>query len=231
MNLQRILLTALLLVAFTAGAVGQESPTAELIDEFGLLVCDSILGRVDNLAFGLQNEPGSIAVILIYRPTVQPTQAEKRRKLISSALQNRGIESERYRFFLNERSPDGQIRTKFWKVPPGATAPLDESRPWNEPPPDVSHRFMFGYEDETGICPTFVPRAFANLLLDSPGSIGRVVIIVGNDPLVERFGFAKQWIDQLVGQYGVSRKRLRLVFRKSKDETGAEFWFIPAKKL
>ncbi|MGE0656456.1 MAG: hypothetical protein AB7F88_13530 [Pyrinomonadaceae bacterium] len=89
---------------------------------------------------------------------------------------------------------------------------------------------MFGYEDEIGICPTFVPKNFARLILENPGSRGHIVVRIGEDPLVNRFYFAKEWINELVEKQGVPRKRLRLFFAKGEGLTGVEFWYVPKKK-
>jgi hypothetical protein len=89
---------------------------------------------------------------------------------------------------------------------------------------------MFGYEDEIGICPTFVPKAFAKLIHENPGSRGHIVVRVGDDPTVDRFYFAERWIEELVEKQGVPRKRLRLFFGKGKGSTAAEFWFVPTRK-
>ena len=228
MKFRRALLAITLLIAFGVVAGAQETPKAELVDEFGALPCEFVLARVDALAHRMQVDPMAAIAIVIYRPVNNPNLVEGRRRLISSALQLRRTDRDRYRFFLIDKSPDGEIRTKIWSVPPGAIGPDDGSAPW-DPIPDISRQFMFGYVDETDICPTYVPSAFAKLLLDNPGSIGRVIVTTSPNPIVERFGFAQTFIDELVVRQGVPRKRLRLIFRTSKEETGAEFWFMPAK--
>ena len=47
MNLPRIYLIAVLLMAFCLGANGQEPPTAVLVDEFGVLCSEELLARYD----------------------------------------------------------------------------------------------------------------------------------------------------------------------------------------
>ena len=107
--------------------------------------------------------------------------------------------------------------------------PVTEAALWNPEVPDTSRPFMFGYEDENGICPTFVPKAFAKLILNNPGSRGHIVVRVGDDPMINRNYFADWWIKELVEKQGIPRKRLRLFFAKGKGLTGAEFWFVPAR--
>ncbi|MGD9587718.1 MAG: hypothetical protein AB7Q37_08500 [Pyrinomonadaceae bacterium] len=223
------LLVALVCILAIYGKA-QEVRKAVLFTEFGSLPCEHILGQTDAFATELQKQAETTAAIIIHRPKVQPTLAERRRRLISSTLQLRGIEKARISFFLVGQSEDGEIRTSYWRVPPGATAPINETRLWNEPEPDVSQSFMFGYEDEIDICPTYVPKAFAKIILENPGSIGRIIVKKGPDPMEYPSFFAARLIKDLVENHKVPRKRLRLIFRKGKEMTAAEFWFVPSKK-
>lgn len=230
MNLPRIYLIAILLLAVGVGANGQEPPKASLFTEFGSMPCEHILAQTDAFAAELQKQARTTGAVLIHRPKVQPTRAEKRRRLISSTLQLRGIDKTRISFFLADQSEDGEIRTAYWKVPSGATPPANESKLWNESAPDVSQSFMFAYVDEIDICPTYVPKAFAKIILENPGSIGRVMVVKGTDPMEYPSYFAERLIKELVEKHRVPRKRLHLIFRNGKEMTAAEFWFVPAKK-
>ncbi len=161
--------------------------------------------------------------------------------MISTILQLRGVPTNRFSFFKGEWASEGEIRTQIWKIKPGAKPPVADSVPWNEPEPNLSLPFLYGNADEYGICPAFVPKAFAKLILDNPGALGHVVVIPGAlghvvvipgaAASVNKFYFAEQWIHELVKEHGVPRKRLRLFFTKPRGGlTAAEFWFIPARK-
>ena len=213
------------------GVGAQEPPKPKLVDEFGLIVCGNLNARTDGFAQEIKLEPTAKALILIYPPTFRPEeQAERQRRRISTSLQLSGLDVDRFQFRKAGRSPDGQIKTEFWKLPMGAEQPETDAVLWNEEPPEASRAFIFGSEDEYGICPTFVPRAFAKLILDNPGSRGHVVVTQGDAPMLNKFYFADEWIKELVEKQGVPRKRLRLFFAKGKGPTAAEFWFVPAKK-
>lgn len=229
MNLPKICLITILLSAFNFGASGQELPKSKLISEFGFLPCGHLHAQTDVFADEIQQDANSRAAILIYPPAEHPEQAQKRRKQISSFLQNRGLTSNRYSFYKAEKSPDGAIRAEFWKLGPGAEIPF-AGAPWDEKIPDTSRSFIFGYADEINICPTYVPKAFAKLILENPGSRGHIVVEVGNDAIVDKFWFAETWIKDLVESHGVPRKSLRLFFAKGKHMTTAEFWFVPPRK-
>jgi hypothetical protein len=229
MSCSAILSTAILILAFCSVVVGQEPPKASLIDEFGALPCEFVLAKTDALASEIRKEPAATAAVIIFRPSTHPARAENRRRLISSTLQLRGIEGERFHFYSGGPSPDDEIRTQIWMQPAYAPSPAGNAETWNEPSPNPSRAFLYGYSDEVDICPTFVPAAFAKLILDNPGSRGKVLITIGNDSIVEKYSYAAEWIRTLVEVNGIPRKRLRLQFAKG-TETGAEFWFMPAGK-
>ena len=217
------------LLTLASGLSGQEPPNASMIDEFGYLNCEDILVRTFHLATEIHNDPGTTVAIIIFSPNKQPGQAEARRHLISSTLQLQSVERDRFNFFSGGPSPDGEIRIQFWKQPLGASPPAGDSAAWNEPPHNISRPFMYGYSDETDICPTFVPKAFAQLLAANPGARGKVLVTMGNGAIVNKYSYAAEWIRTLVEVNGIPRKRLRLVFSKG-AETGVEFWFVPARK-
>jgi hypothetical protein len=232
MNLCRYRIFIIIFLLLPLAAEGQQLPKPVLIDEFGWITCGDLVSRTDSLAAELKEEPDSKAFIIIRPPTVRPERGPQSfRRWISSTLQLRGVESDRFSFYRDHGSAN-EIRTQFWKLVPGANPPSTDSVLWNEEvtEPDTTRAFIFGYEDELGICPTFVPKSFAKLILDNPGSRGHVVISVGDDPSLGKFYFAEQWIKELVGKQGVPRNRLRLFFKKGKGLMVAEFWFVPARK-
>ena len=227
MILQISLITLALGLVSTVG--GQSVPQPELIDEFGQMGCDEMLSRIDNFAVHLQHDPTSTAVITIYPPQIYPHLGGRRLRLISSTLQLRGIEEDRYTFRRNPNSPDGQIRTKLWKLPPGAVIPEDDLSVWNEEPPVTDRAHVFGYVDDIDICPSFVPKKFAKLILNNPESKGHVVVITSRDMMWDKYKLAETWISELAEKHGIPRKRLRLFFSKGSG-AGVEFWFVPQKK-
>ncbi len=217
---------ALLILLFATAMYAQE-PTAVLYDEFGDLNCEDILARADAFGSAMSNNPASVAVILIDPPSMRPEKAQIRRRLISSTLQLRGLEPERLSFYQGEAGED--LRTQFWRVPAGADLPAKATQQWSMPDSDVSRAFIYGYQDELAICPTFVPKAFAKLIMDNPGSRGHIVVTSDKNAMVNKYYFASEWIKTLVEIYGVPRNRLRLFFKKG-DEAGAEFWFVPHRR-
>ena len=97
--------------------------------------------------------------------------------------------------------------------------------------PDECCGFLFGEEDDVGICPTFVPKAFAKLIMSNPGSHGRIIVREGRSGS-DKYSFAKAVIAELVDNQGLSRQRLRLSFAKSRGSvTRGEYWFVPGRRL
>lgn len=217
------------LLAFIAFA--QDTPKAVLLDEFGSLTCEDLLGRTDALAAELSKGSGTTAAILIRPSGSLPDAAAVRRLLISSTLQLRGVPQHQFTIFKGSPSRHGQIETQYWKLPLGAAPSFNDATLWADEQPDLSRPFMVGYEDEIGICPTFVPKNFARLILDNPESRGHIVVRSGVDrAYVNRFFVANQWIKELVEKQAIPRKRLKLFFAKGNDLTAVEFWFVPARK-
>ena len=229
MNSVRVILV-LAVVMSAIAASSQTRPKAKLISEFGVMPCGHVHAWTDTFAEEIKNDSGSRAAILICLPTSRPEIAQRHRRQISSFLQNRGLNIDQFSFYKVKVSPDGEIRTQFWKLEVGAVLPFADAVLWNEEAPDTSRPFIFGYEDEINICPTFVPRGFAKLILDNPGSRGHIVIVAEKDGVIDKFWFAEQRIKELVLIQGIPRKRLRLYFEKGSDSTYAEFWFVPARK-
>ena len=227
---RRVCFAGAFVFAFAFRNAAQEPPKALLVDEFGRTVCEHLLASTDSLAAELKNEPNVTAYILIYPTTASSAFARGQRDLISSTLQLRGLAQDRFSFYKAKPSSDEEIRIQFWKVPSGAKPRHSDAELWPDERLNTSRAFVFGYADEVEICPTFVPKQFAKLILENPGSRGNVVVNVGRHPMGNRFYFARGWIDELVERQGVPRKRLRLFFVKGEEPTSVEFWFVPGSK-
>ncbi|PYS90566.1 MAG: hypothetical protein DMF62_04460 [Acidobacteria bacterium] len=166
MNLPRIYLIAILLLAFGVGAPGQEPPKAVLVDEFGRIPCEDLLARLDVFVQGFGTFPNDQAIVVTFPEDRDPT-AKSRTKFVLSRFESAQIE-DRLKLYLGK--PNGSLETQFWRLPPGANFPNAEATQWYEPKLDLRKPFVFGYEDENQICPIFVPRKFGELIMNNPGS-------------------------------------------------------------
>ena len=114
MNLPRIYLTAVLLMAFSVGANGQEPPKAVLVDEFPATLCsDDLRGRIDNFFATISQQPGSIGSIVVTPDRSIPGRALKYRRIIENHVRFRNFDAGRLTF--SER-PLGESRIQFWMI-------------------------------------------------------------------------------------------------------------------
>ena len=211
----------------TIGISTQVPPKAVLVDEFGAVSCEDLLARTDNFDFELRRDPIAIGYVIIDPLDGQPRWPQIRRKLVSATLRLRGLDSDRFRFFLGN-SKGG--KTQFWLIPAGAQMPTEGFSEFDEGKSNIDRPVLIGSVDELNICPTFVPRTYANLLLNNPGSTGKIIVEYRKQSERDRWQFATDWIDEFVVRNSVPRNRLRLIFRRGGESLNAEFWFVPAKK-
>jgi len=220
---------ALLLLAFPYFVFGQNSGQAELIDTFGRITCEDLESHANALASRVKNNERSTAVVVVY-----PTGRDRglfisRFRIILKYFEYFEVEN-RIEFRIAHADNLGQ--TEFWIIPDAGIEPTIAGEKWTLPQPNLSKAFLYDVEDYIGICSTFVPKKFAELLLANPGSKANIVVKVAHG---ERWakGFAGETIKTLVEKFKVDRKRIRAFYvRGNRKETltYAEYWFVPAKK-
>jgi hypothetical protein len=221
-----IFLAFTILVVCVSSLNAQKPIEAEMIDNFGLLPCDELNSRSWNLVNQISKTPGSRALVVADPKRSDLDRVKALFKFILASFQFREIE-DRVDFKIANKYNDGSY--EFWKIPPGATGPIDKGETWEVSPPNVSKPFVFGYEDEINECPTFVPRKYAELLLANPGSRSHIVIKSSRSG-AQLKGFADDTIKELVGKYKVERNRIRIFYRRSNEFLSyAEYWFVPAR--
>ena len=116
MNLCRIYLIAILLLAFSACVNGQESPKAVLADEHGLFPCDDTLGRLDAWYAELSNNPNSIGLAVISGPPEKKHLSVFRQYLMDANPRFRGASKELQLKYVRANSP-GEVKIQLWRVP------------------------------------------------------------------------------------------------------------------
>ena len=123
MNLPRIYLIAVILLAFGVDANGQEPPKAVLVDEFGNLPCDDLLGRLDNLANEVSKDKGSAGFAVIY-PGEYVFENVAYERAISNNSVYRGFPKNLVRTILTKRK--GLLKLEFWKTTDGSIPKVSE---------------------------------------------------------------------------------------------------------
>ncbi|HXF43398.1 MAG TPA: hypothetical protein VNK26_06630 [Pyrinomonadaceae bacterium] len=95
-------------------------PTAVQIDEFGKLPNDDIRARLDTFFAELANNPNNQGYIINYGT---PKEIAAREKLIINHINFRKFDRSRITIVNGGPSPDGVVKTKLYRVPPGANNP------------------------------------------------------------------------------------------------------------
>jgi hypothetical protein len=218
----RIYSTAILLLAFGVGATGQERPRAVLIDEFGEIPCGDLLGRTDNFIAELMKYPRDTGYVTLPSSRKRP---DATKHLIRANAYMRRFDSNRFRIVIDSQ-PQNRL-AQFWRVPQGADfQKLDEVA---DKPLDTSKPFIFGWADDLGVCPSFIPSDYVDFIKANPGSSGKM--IVRGNTWLGRKSLADDFLPNLLSERALSKDRLRIsyVHRPRNYVTDIEFWFIPAK--
>lgn len=221
----RLAIVGLTLV-FTWQAVAQEK--AAMIDEFGFVTCEDLIARTDNFRLSLSNNPDATGLVIISRGEERTRRADSYRTLIYNTLRRNDFDTNRLVIYHGE---DGErTSASFWLIPPGVGLPASARELWSQGKTiDLAKPIMIGSEDDTGVCPTFVPNDFANLIKENPEVIGKIIVHQESkwDPAI----IGRPWIDTFVNKYGVPSRRLKLIYGKRSRTIGyVEFWLFPIRK-
>jgi hypothetical protein len=98
----------------------EAKPTAQLVDEFGKMPNDDIRGRLDNFFTELSNNPTNQGYIINYGTD---REIAARERLITNHIAFRNFDRGRITLVRGGASPDGEPRTKLYRIPPGADNP------------------------------------------------------------------------------------------------------------
>jgi hypothetical protein len=96
------------------------APSSELVDEFGKLPNDDIRSRLDAFFQVLSNNPDNQGYIINYGTDREITARER---LITNHINFRNFDRSRITLVRGGASPDGEPRTKLYRIPPGAENP------------------------------------------------------------------------------------------------------------
>ncbi len=220
---RRSVLLAIFVIVFAIAGAGQVTPKAVLVDEFGEIPCGDLLGRTDSFFSELMKYPNDIGFVNISSSRKRP---DATKLIIRANAYMRRFDASRLRIVINSAS--GNQSAQFWRVPKGADFPKFEELA--DKPRDVTRPFMFGQADDLGVCPSFIPYDYVDLIKANPGSYGK--IIVRGNTWVGRNALADDFLPSLQSEQGLSKDRLRVyyVHRPRNYVIEIEFWFIPAEK-
>jgi hypothetical protein len=95
-------------------------PDSVLVDEFGKLPNDDIRGRLDIFFAELSNNPNNQGYIINYGTDKE---IAAREKLITNHINFRKFDRSRITLVNGGASADGTVKTKLYRIPPGADNP------------------------------------------------------------------------------------------------------------
>ncbi|MEJ7848556.1 MAG: hypothetical protein WKF92_10760 [Pyrinomonadaceae bacterium] len=218
-----ICLVAILIVIFRVGSTAQEPTKAVLVDEFGELYCEELLARTDSFISELMKYPDDLGYVNISSTRKRP---DSTKRFIRTNAYMRRFDISRLRIVVNSEAENNSAQ--FWRIPSGASLPkfseiVDQLS-------DASKPFLFGHADDLGVCPSFIPTDFVDLIKSNPGSYGK--LMVRGNSWMGRKEFAEEYIGRMLSETELSKDRLRVYYIHQPKNyiTGIEFWFIPAKK-
>jgi len=201
---------------------------AEKIDSFGVISCEDLRARSQYFASQISNDPFSKALVIVHpmKDRIKAVYGQFRQIRTLFTYYNA---EDRLEFLIDNETKEPSW--EFWRIPPGAAEPAYEGKKWSLPEPDLTKAFIYDYEDENGICSTFVIPKFVALLNKSPGSRTHIVVYAGDKYSMRSPDFERQWIDTLTKEFGLARNRIKIYYAPGNHGlTYAEFWFVPAKK-
>lgn len=204
----------------------QNQQTPILFDEFGAIQCGDLQARTDAFIVELNNRKDFVGLVIIYPELNSPRDGSSYYRILISNMHLRRFDDKRVSIVAGEAGKE--LRAQFWIYPKDGDRPEIDATKWPVPAIDRTKPLLFGSENESMVCPTFVPRLYAEFLLDNPETIGRIEIF-GPDKN-SRQSFSEMYIEELVDKYRVPRDRIEVVFKRKKGITYGNFWVVPQGK-
>lgn len=227
MKLQRILFVWTILFASVPLYLGQEKPKAGLADKFGNIVCEDFSARTDALfQYHLWNDPTSTVYVVFYPAKNFSRKIFEFERMIKRKLHLSKIDKTRLKIIRGVKRDS--FEGEFWVVPSGADKPDFEGEEQLETLPDLTKPFIFDSAADEGVCPTFIPEQYADLIKENADVRGHIVIF--DSSKINRRETANYWLETFTKELKVPRNRLKIFFAKDKNFPYVEFWLVPRKK-
>ncbi len=209
MNLSRIYLIAIFVMAFGAHANGQETLKAVLVDEHGLLACDESLSRVDRWYSELGKNPKSTGLAVIASPPGEKHLGVFRQLMME--LHAKFRRADRLSIKYLRTTSNSEFKVQMWQIPVGADAPEIENVDMSFILPKDIEPFILAitYELDEGPCPTGNDLyVFSKFLKANPSSRGNIVVREGTVGRARRT--SANILREFTRRYGIPGSRLRL---------------------
>jgi hypothetical protein len=230
--IKTFLVLILLLPAVHCGvavaAAQQEPAQAVLLSEEPPGNCEALLWRLDHFYTNLQENPGSIGFVVVAGPAAKRRESLFRERWILRYTNFRGFDQNRIKIV---RTLAESETGSYWRVPPGAAEPVvnaDTSyeipasfKPFIFASDEINQQVECAEYDDGTLLAHFLkanPRARANLVFRDRS----------RRQAKER---AARTVADLVGEYGIARRRLNVFIVRGSNQPGdeplSEFWYLP----
>ncbi len=226
---RRVCLALIIVVSLFATTVGQETPKAVLVDEFGDLPCGDLLARLDYFYVELSNDPESTGFVTIANSPEGRRDSVFQQRWIELYTRLRRFDSTRLKIVRS--SSEGEMRTSFWRLPSGAAEPDVDVDPSYEIPPTINKPFIFGVDELYGQveCSDNSVDIFGKFLAANPNSRANLVFRDPSTSVARRSSV--EVVAELVEQHGIARNRIRVFIVKPQKTVGqepvTELWYLP----
>ena len=209
-----------LLLACIVSCPAQQRVKPVLVDAFEHVPCDDLLARIDSFLADLRANPQDEGFVIL---PAGGTFVKGYKRWITAAMYYRRVDRSRVRIVVSSQAVKSVVQ--LWRVPPDADLPAFTEVP--EAERHISRRFVFGYADENGECPSFSPDLYAALIKQNQGSYGRIVVY-GNSWMA-RQSLASDYLPLLRKEFELRKDQIRVSYvqRPGNTLTEAEFWFVP----
>jgi len=233
MNLPRIYLIAILLLAFDVGANGQEVPKAVLVDEFEKFGCSDLRGRIDNFLQSIVGQPGVKGVVASFADGEHKLGAIIREELIKAQVKSRKFPLSRIEF--QRAVYDGEPKTQFWSIPVANSHSTIKDRDDSYSLGWISTPLLILVDDEydEGECYDIdEPQILSHILKENAGS--RLNIVFYGSTANELKNRERRMLRRFTVTNGIDRKRIRTflktIRRDPENPKPTEYWYLPPAK-
>lgn len=227
MKISKVFLSLVILFAAQITWSQESVSQSKLVDEFGALNCEDILGRMDNFMINLNDSPGSVGYVIIHPKKGATKEGFTRESWIKGSIHFRKFDKTRLLILRGEE--EDAFRAQYWLVPAGATKPELKEGKWSYYGGNIQKAFVFYSIFVDSSCPADGSfDGFAEFLRDNPGT--RANIVIFNKPTREARKEVDDYIKTITKDGRLSSDRFKVFFAKNNGFSDVEFWVLPAKE-
>jgi len=242
MKLLSLFLFILISLTSLQSGFSQESPEAQLYDEFGNICSEEFMARYDRYIASLYNDPNSMGYVLFYGDETVEGSNLNFIKGIKNYTNFRRFDPAR--IVVVRGANQAELKTQFWIVPAGANLPKPEKefaakeiskttrfdKNWADFYKQYDGKWAIYSDNFYDLGCSFAPNmsVFSEILLSNPDLTGYLVFYTEFGKGAKRANQVAAFaVRDLMKNYKVPRSRLKTIYGGSREEPEIELWFIP----